>query len=227
MYNDRYLDVDWAMIDDEEEDTVIDTYKRGDKVQLDDGSIGYIHSNRMSSNSYNIIGPYRLWCKNNVDGDSLTLIQEVQTDRLIVGDPVVKANKCRIPRLSSKRKLGYIVEASLCKGSQLTSDVVSVMFDDAEVYNIRRSDLIKVHEATVGGCIGDEKYEEQFDNLIDAIGTGFLNGEILKVKSAGDNVTSYHLVVHNDKFKTLSEVYISNEFISETESSTENSTNKQ
>ncbi len=214
MYSDSYIDIDWGMVEhDEEEDTVIDTYKVGDKVQLDDGSIGYINTNRMSNNTYSIIGPYRLWSKNNVDGDSLTLIQETQTNRLEEGDAVVKANKCRIPQMPSKRALGYIVETSSSRASDLTPDQVSVMFDDAEVFKLKRSDLVKMHEVTIGGCIGDEKYSQYIDNLIDKIGDAFLNGELLKVKSAGDSGITYHLVVHNDKFRTLSEVYIENGFI--------------
>jgi len=213
MYNDGYSDIDWGMVEYDEEDTVIDTYKVGDKVQLDDGSIGYINTNRMSNNTYNIIGPYRLWSKNNVDGDSLTLIQEVQPNRLEEGDAVVKANKCRIPQMPSKRALGYIVETSSSRGSDLTPDQVSVMFDDAEVFKVKRSDLVKTHEVVIDGCKSDEKYNAQINSLIDNIGEAFLNGELLKVKSAGDNSTSYHLVVHNDKFRTLSEVHIKNGFI--------------
>lgn len=212
MYGDSYSEIDWGVVDYEMEDTVIDTYKVGDKVQLEDGSIGYINGNKTSNNNYNVIGPYRLWTLNNVDGDSLTLVQEVQEDRFIVGDAVTKSNRCRIALMPSPRALGYIVETSSCRGSNLTQETVSVMFDDSEVYNVKRAGLVKVHEVTIDGSKDDDVYHEHIDKLIDNIGTVFVNGDILKVKSAVDKVTSYHCVIHNDKFRTLSEVSISNGF---------------
>jgi hypothetical protein len=213
MYNNNYSEIDWALADQEiGEDTVLETYSIGDKVQLPDGSIGYVNTNRMSNNMYNIIGPYRLWTKNHIDGDDLILIQEVNIDKHAIGDPVVKSSVCRIPNMKSNRRLGYIVETSNCRGSTLSDEVVSVMFDDSEVHTIRLAGLIKTHEITIPGKKSDKVYSEHIDNLIDKIGTFFSNGEILKVKSAEDKVTSYHMVVHNDKFRTLTEVYISNGF---------------
>lgn len=214
MYGDGYSEVDWGVTHYDEEDTVIDTYKLGDKVQLLDGSIGYINTNKTYGNSYNIIGPYRLWSRNNVNGDDLTLVQEADGSRFETGDAVIKANSCRIPSMKSNRALGYIVETNSCRGSSLPYDSVNVMFSDSEVHTIKRSRLIKMHEVTIDGTKGDEVFNSHIDNLIDAIGTSFLNGDVLKVQSAGDKVTSYHLVVHNDKFRTLTEVYISNGFTS-------------
>lgn len=215
MYNDRYLDVDWGIVDFEEEDTVIENYKLGDKVQLETGAIGYINTNRKHNNTYDIIGPYRLWTVNGVDGDSLTLVQEadVHPTKFEVGDPVLKAHRCRLPNMKSNRNLGYIVETSTCRGSAVSKGLIKVMFDDSEVHEVDTSSVIKTHEVTIDGEKGNEVYAEHIDNLIDSIGTLFFNGEVLKIKSAKDNITSYHTVIHNDKFRTLSEVYISNGFI--------------
>lgn len=215
MYGHGYDDVDWGVVNalnDEEEDTVLNIYRRGDKVKMSNGFIGYVNSNKMTGNKYNVIGPFRLWSKNNVDADFLTLIQEVKLSNFIVGSAVLKSNRCRITTMKKNRLLGYVVEDSASKGSNLAKDTVSIMFDDNEVHDVDKSNLIYIHEVSIVGAYGDATYMDFLDKSIDEIGIKYLNGEIIQITTGDNTGPVYYSVIHNDIFKTLSEVPISNEW---------------
>ena len=210
-----YSDVDWGMVDDyydKEEDTVLDIFKKGDRVQLSDGAIGIINNNKTYNNMYTIIGPYRQWSRSNVKADDIMLLQEHDPSRIKVGDPILKAHKCRIPTVPSKRLLGYVVEDRTVPASNLIHNTISVMFDDCEEHIVNTCDVIKVHEIKINNSLDDLKFLSKIDMLIDGIGTKFLNGEVIQVESVPDKNKIYYAVVHNNNFKTFTEVYIENGF---------------
>ncbi len=217
-FNDNYNDVDWAMIDSnlddsDLEDTVIESFLIGDKIKVDDGTVGYIKSIQ-SAGVYHIAGPLCYWNMYGVSADRLTLLEETKKKprSIDTGSPVLICDRSARGRAMSKRSLGYVVETATSRGSQLVEPSVNVMFNDSQEITLCKHDLVLVKEITVAGPVSSDAYMQCIDNITDTIGTVLTNGDILQINVKGDAKKVYYKVVHNDNYKVLTEVYIHNGF---------------